>query len=89
MIYELLLDKKAKKDLEKLEKNKKLFAKALEMLDEITLDPYSPTHKFERLRGDYSGFFSKRLDQKNRVIYQVLDQKIIVSVISILGYYED
>ena len=89
MIYELLLDKKAKKDLEKLEKNKKLFTKALEMLEEITLDPYSPAHKFERLRGNYSGFFSKRLDQKNRVIYQVFENQIIVSVVSILGHYED
>jgi Txe/YoeB family toxin of toxin-antitoxin system len=60
-----------KKDLNKLRKNKKLLAKALLILDIICVDPYADTYKFERLKHNYAGFVVKRLDKKNRIIYQV------------------
>ena len=43
---------------------------------------------FERLKENYSGFCSKRIDKKNRLIYKVDDYKIIVLIVSVLGHYE-
>jgi toxin YoeB len=88
MSYTLQLDKSAQKQLDKLEKNKKLLAKILIILDEIIEDPYSKAHKFERLKYNLSGFCSKRIDQKNRIVYQVIDEQVLVFVISIVGHYE-
>jgi toxin YoeB len=87
--YKIELEKKAQKDLLALKKNKKLLLKALLIIDELTINPYSETHKFERLKHNYSGFYSKRLDKKNRIIYRVVDDKIIVIVLSVLGHYDD
>jgi toxin YoeB len=87
--YQLQLEKKAQKDLLSLKKTKKLLLKALSILDELVIDPYSQTHKFERLRHEYSGFCSKRLDHKNRIIYRVIDDKVIVVVLSVVGHYGD
>ena len=82
--------KYSKESLAQIKKihNKKVLAKIEKIVLEISTNPYSPTHKFERLKNNLSGYCSKRLDQKNRIIYQVIDQKIIVIVVSILGHYE-
>jgi toxin YoeB len=88
MIYTLQLDKAAQKQLDKLVKNKKLLTKILLILDEIVEDPYSKTHKFERLKHNLSGFCSKRIDQKNRIVYQVVDDQVLVFVVSEIGHYE-
>lgn len=87
-MFQVDLDKKAQKQLDKIKTNSRLLAKFLEIITDITQNPYSPKFKFERLKGNFSGYCSKRLDQKNRVIYKVVDQKVIVLVISILGHYE-
>lgn len=59
------------------------------MIEEISIDPYSTTHKFERLKYDLTGVCSKRLDKKNRILYRVIDQEIIVIVISVMGHYDE
>ena len=88
-MFQIDLDKKAKKQLDKIKTNSRLLSKFLEILDDITQNPHSPNFKFERLKGNFSGYCSKRLDKKNRVIYKVLDDKIIIIIVSILGHYEE
>jgi toxin YoeB len=88
MAYEIQLDKNAQKQIDKLVKNQKLLAKILLIFEELEVDPYSKTHKFERLKYNLSGFCSKRIDQKNRIVYQVIDEKVLVFVVSVIGHYE-
>ena len=88
-MYQIDLEKVARNQIRSLAKNKKLLAKILEMIDDISTDPYSPKYKFERLKHNLAGYCSKRLDQKNRIIYKVQDNQIIITVISVLGHYED
>lgn len=76
-MYKIIFERKAEKQLNKIRTNKKLLAKILGMVDEILVDPYSPTHKFERLKGNLSGFCSKRIDKQNRLVYKVEDDKVI------------
>ena len=87
--YTIILDKKAGKQLTKLKNNQVLIKKILTIIDELCIDPYSKLHKFERLIGNYSGFCSKRIDQKNRIIYQVIDQKVTIIIVSVHGHYND
>lgn len=88
-IYQIIFDKLVQKQLTKLNKNVKLLKKALEIIDNISEDPYSKDYKFEHLKYDLSGFCSKRLDQKNRIVYKVEDEKVIVIIISVLGHYDE
>jgi len=42
------------------------------ILDTVENDPYDPSQSFERLRGDLKGYCSRRINRKNRVLYEVL-----------------
>lgn len=61
-MFQVDLDKKAKKQLDKIKTNSRLLAKFLEIISDVEQNPYSPNFKFERLKGNLSGYFSKRLD---------------------------
>jgi toxin YoeB len=87
-MYQIEYDKKALKHIDKLENQTRLLKKLREIIEDIKQNPYSPKFKFELLKGNFSGYCSKRLDKKNRVIYKVLGDKIIVVIVSILGHYE-
>jgi len=87
-MFKIEYKKKAIKDLKNLEKDRKLLLRFRNILDNIKENPYSPNFKFERLKGNFSGYCSKRLDDKNRVIYEVVDDKIVVIIISIIGHYD-
>ena len=42
----------------------------------------------EQLKYELSGFWSRRLNQKDRLIYQILEEEVIVIVVSALGHYK-
>lgn len=87
-IYSLVFSKDAFKQLKKIQ-DKKIQAKINLIFQEIITNPYSPGHKFERLKGDKSAYCSKRLNQKDRIYYQVVDSEITVFIISVTGHYSD
>lgn len=87
-MFQLSLSKKSEKDLKTLQKNPDLLKKLFEIFKDLEENPYSPKFKMEKLKYNFQDHYSKRLDKKNRVIYRVVDQEILVSVISILGHYE-
>ncbi len=43
--------------------------------------------KVEMLKGDYSGFASVRIDNKNRLIFEVTDRE--VNIVQCGGHYND
>ena len=88
-MFEIIYEKLALKQLKSLKNNKKYLNKISLVIEEISIDPYSKTHKFESLKYDLTGVCSKRLDKKNRILYRVIDQEIIVIVISVMGHYEE
>jgi toxin YoeB len=88
VVYRIVFDDVTKKQLLKLSKNKKLYNRMLVILKDIEDNPYSPAFKFERLKHNLKGFCSKRLDQKNRIVYFVEQEIITVTVVSVLGHYE-
>lgn len=57
---------------------RKLAIRLLKLLDEIAGDPFKGTGKPEPLRGELSGMWSRRIDQKHRVVYSVTDDSILV-----------
>jgi toxin YoeB len=88
MKYAINLDKTAQKHLNKIRENKKLLKRALEIIDNISQNPYSPEFKFEKLKYNLAGFCSKRLDAKNRIIYRVVENEVVIIVVSFLGHYD-
>ncbi len=74
--------------MKKLQKDRQLLSRLEKILENIANDPFSPEFKFERLKHNLSGYCSKRLDKKNRIIYQVYETEILVLIVSVVGHYE-
>lgn len=68
--------------------NASAFKKLSKLIDELKVHPYNGTGYPEPLR-HLEGMWSRRIDKKNRLIYTVKDEEIIVTVISVIGHYDD
>lgn len=83
MNYQLEFSDKAKKDLIKLKKGDAIAYKKVEkLLHELMIHPTTGTGKPEQLRYGLSGYWSRRIDKKNRLIYRIEEEKITVIVVS-------
>lgn len=90
MAYEVRYTPIANMGLANLEKNEpKAFAKAVRLLEEIQEHPRTGTGHPEQLSGDLTGKWSRRINKKHRLIYQIHDMEVIVVVISAYGHYSD
>ena len=88
MKYSLDISNLAQEGLSKLKKSEpKVFAKAIELLEELRCHPHSGTGKPEFCK--YEKKWSRRISRKHRLTYTINDFNVIVSVISVLGHYDD
>lgn len=74
-----------------LKKNagKAVTKKIEKLLLELIEHPKTGTGQVEQLKGDRQGQWSRRIDKKNRLIYTINDEIVIVEVISAKGHYDD
>ena len=90
MIYQLVFSDLAKEDLSRLKQNEPAaFKKATRLLVEIQEHPRTGTGKPEPLTGDRSGQWSRRINHKHRLVYEIEDTIIRVCVLSSYGHYDD
>lgn len=85
---EIELTLKANEDLEfwKRTGNKVILKRIRNLLDNILLTPFYGIGKPEQLKYDWVGYWSRRIDKENRLIYKVLSDKIII--FSLRGHYD-
>ncbi len=67
--------------------DKKTLKKINELLKEIQRTPFSGKGEPEKLRGDLSGKWSRRINLKDRLVYEITDEAIII--IQCKGHYSD
>lgn len=67
--------------------NPKLAKRLLRLIEETQRDPFGGAGKSEPLRGELSGWWSKRIDQEHRLIYRVEGDRLIVAQAK--GHYDD
>jgi toxin YoeB len=48
------------------------------LITECQRHPFEGTGKPEPLRGDYSGWWSRRIDRENRLVYRVESESLII-----------
>lgn len=89
--YSIAISERAEKDLKYLVKtgNKALIKKIHKILEELAETPREGSGNPEMLKHEFSGLWSRRIDQKHRIVYSIDDEKIIVFVISARGHYDD
>ena len=58
-------------------------------MEELKSHPYSGTGKPEELKYDLQGYWSRRINQKDRMVYSINDNTVTVEVVSAMGHYSD
>jgi len=89
--YRIIIKESAEKDFSKHKKsgNKKNLVKILKIIEELREHPFTGTGKPEPLKHDLRGLWSRRINQKDRLIYEVIEEVVTVYVLSAMGHYED
>ena len=67
--------------------DKKTLKRINALLTDAARNPYDGIGKPERLYGNLSEYWSRRIDEKNRVVYKVEDDCLII--VSVRGHYDN
>ena len=86
-MWQVVFTKEAQKDAKKLSAAG-LRPKAEKLIEILRENPYKTPPPFEKLLGDLSGAFSRRINIKHRIVYQILDDQKIIKVIRMRTHYE-
>ncbi len=86
-MWRLYFTKQAEKDAKKLAASG-LKDKAQELLASVQNNPYQTPPPYEKLVGDLSGAYSRRINIQHRLIYQVLENDQTVKVLRMWTHYD-
>ncbi len=89
--YTLAFSDNAKKELQQHYKsgNKVTINRIERIMEELAKHPLVGFASPEPLKGNLSGFWSRQINKKDRIVYSVNDETVIVYVISTKGHYAD
>ncbi len=87
MSWRLVFTKQAQKDAKKIAQSA-LKPAASSLLDILREDPYRNPPPYEKLVGDLSGAYSRRINIQHRLVYQVLNELKTVKIIRMWTHYE-
>ena len=87
MNWRLVYTKQAQKDAKKLTASG-LRVKAEEIIQILRKNPYQAQPPFEKLVGDLTGAYLRRINIQHRLIYQVLNDEKVVKIIRMRTHYE-
>ena len=89
--YSLVISAKAQAEIKYLYKlgERSIIRKLETILQELMDHPTTGTGKVEPLRGNFAGCWSRRLNRKHRIVYEINDSTVSVFVISVQSHYGD
>ena len=90
MSYELRFSKRAMGDLEHIKSsgNNAAIKKTRQILRELMEHPYTGTGRPEKLKYR-ENFYSRRITQKDRIVYSIHENIVTVDILQMMGHYED
>lgn len=86
------LTKEAEKEYQKLIKSgkKNSLKRIVQIFSELEVNPRVGIGSPERIKlFNDREVWSRQIDKKNRIVYLIQDDELIVLVISVLGHYDD
>ena len=86
-MYSIRYTKDAIKDIERL-KEAKLDKRVKHLIEIIKNNPFENYPPYEKLVGDLSGLYSRRINIHHRIVYMVFEEKKIVRIIRMWTHYE-
>lgn len=89
--YTVEVSSKARKELQLHYKsgNKSVIRKIEQIFLELSESPYQGTGYPEPLKYQLAGYWSRRINKKDRIVYKVFEDRVVVLVITAIGHYGD
>lgn len=87
MSWKIVFTKMVQKDAKKI-KRSGLRSRVEELLSVIRDNPFQSPPSYEKLVGDLSGAYSRRINIQHRLVFQVIAEEKIVKVIRMWTHYE-
>ena len=84
--YKVVYSKHALKDAKKLS-SASLDKKAKELIEIIKKDPFQKPPPYEKLVGNLRGAYSRRINIKHRIVYEVIEEEKLVRVLRMWTHY--
>lgn len=84
--YTILYSKEAQKDAKNLS-TAGLADKAKELIEIIQCNPFQNPPSYEKLVGNLSGAYSRRINIKHRLVYQVIEESKTVRILRMWSHY--
>lgn len=85
--WEIVYAKQALKDAEKIKVSPHR-AKVKTIITALGDDPFYSPPPYEKLVGDLTGFYSRRINIQHRLVYQVYEREKIIKIIRMWTHYE-
>ena len=86
--YKVVFTKNAAKDISNL-KAANLSNKAQNLIELIKENPFQNPPPYEKLLGNLSGLYSRRINIQHKLVYEVLEDIKTVKIISMWSHYEN
>lgn len=67
--------------------DKKTLLKINTLIKDICRNSYKGIGKPEALKGNLTGWYSRRIDSKNRIVYKIVENDIVI--VQCKGHYQD
>ncbi len=89
--YSIEISKEALADLLKIKKSGKKadISKIERIFLELEIHPTTGIGKPEKLKYKEVNIWSRQLNKKDRLLYEIIDHEVVVIIISALGHYND
>ena len=86
-MYAVVYTKNAVKDTGKI-KATRLSKKVKDLIELIKQNPFQTPPPYEKLVGDLQGAYSRRINIKHRLVYEVFETEKTVKILSMWSHYE-
>ncbi len=87
MSWKIVFTKQAQKDAKKIVSSG-LKPKAEMLINILHEDPFQNPPSYEKLVGDLSGAYSRRINIQHRLVYEVIEKDRVVKIIRMWTHYE-
>ena len=89
--YSLVISSNARKELQAHYRsgNQGMIKRIEQIFLELSEAPYSGTGSPEALKYHLTGYWSRRLNKRDRLVYRVIEDTVQILIVSAVGHYED
>ncbi|MBZ5553182.1 MAG: Txe/YoeB family addiction module toxin [Acidobacteriia bacterium] len=85
--WKLVYTRQALKDAKRISAAD-LKEQVIELLRIVEADPFQVPPPYEKLMGDLTGAYSRRINVQHRLVYQVFKKERVVKIIRLWTHYE-